>query len=78
METTYKTDFSTPLQDIKFQLELLDTSYRQLETRFNDLEQHPLLLKAMIDNLQQQLELLNELEQALKARKENDYENSIL
>lgn len=78
LETTYKTDFSTPLQDIKFQLELLNTSYRELETRFNDLEQHPLLLKAMIDNLQQQLELLNELEQALKARKENDYENSIL
>lgn len=32
----------------------------------------------MIDNLQQRLDILNELEQALEAQKENDYENSIL
>ena len=32
----------------------------------------------MIDNLQQRLDILNELEQALEAQNENDYENSIL
>lgn len=78
LETSYQTDYAAPLLDIKFQLEELDNSYREMENRFNDFDQHPLLLKAMIDNLQQRLALLNELEQALQARKKNDYENSIL
>ena len=35
------------------------------------------LTRAMIDNLQQRLDILNELEKALKAQNEHDYENSI-
>lgn len=74
----YQTAFATPIQDIKLQLQELDQAYIVLETKFNELHQHPLLLKAMIDNLQQRLDILNELEQALKAQNENNYENSIL
>lgn len=74
----YQTAFTTPIQDVKLQLQELDQAYKALETKFNEQHQHPLLLKAMIDNLQQRLDILNELEQALKAQNENDYENSIL
>ena len=78
LEMNYQTAHATPIQDIKLQLLELDQAYSMLETKFNEQHQHPLLLKAMIDNLQQRLAILNELEQALKAHKENDYENSIL
>jgi hypothetical protein len=78
LETTYQEDFAIPIQDIKSQLKALDEAYIGLESQFNEQNEHPLLLKAMIDNLQQPLDILNELEQVLKARNENDYENSIL
>jgi hypothetical protein len=78
LEVNYKATFTTPIQDIKLQLQELDQAYRALETKFNEQHQHPLLLKAMIDNLQHRLDILNELEQALKAQNEHDYENSIL
>lgn len=78
LEVTYQAAFATPIQDIKLQLQELDQAYKALETKFNEQHQHPLLLKAMIDNLQQRLDILNELEQALEAQNENDYENSIL
>lgn len=78
LETTYQEDFAIPIQDIKSQLKALDEAYIDLESQFNEQNEHPLLLKAMIDNLQQRLDILNELEQVLKARNENDYENSIL
>ena len=78
LETTYQEDFAIPIQDIKSQLKALDEAYIGLESQFNEQNEHPLLLKAMIDNLQQRLDILNELEQVLKARNENDYENSIL
>ena len=78
LETTYQEDFAIPIQDIKSQLKALDEAYIGLESQLNEQNEHPLLLKAMIDNLQQRLDILNELEQVLKARNENDYENSIL
>ena len=78
LEVNYQTAFATPIQDIKLQLNELDQAYKALETKFNEQHQHPLLLKAMIDNLQQRLDILNELEQALKTQNEHDYENSIL
>ena len=78
LETTYQEDFAIPIQDIKSQLKALDEAYIGLESQFNEQNEHPLLLKAMIDNLQQRLDILNELEQVLKARNENDYENCIL
>ena len=78
LEINYQEDFAIPLQDIKSQLKALDEAYTGLESQFNEQNEHPLLLKAMIDNLQQRLDILNELEQVLKARNENDYENSIL
>lgn len=77
LEMHYEADFALPIQDLKLQLNALDQNYRQLEQRFNEREQHPLVLKAMMDNLRQRLALLNELETALIARKENNYENSI-
>lgn len=77
LEVNYKATFDTPIQDVKLQLLELDQAYKALETKFNKQHQHPLLLKAMIDNLQQRLDILNELEQALNAQNEHDYENSI-
>ena len=78
LEVNYQATFATPLQDIKLQLNDLDQAYQKLATKFNEQNQHPLLLKAMIDNLQHRLDLLNELELALEAQNENNYENSIL
>lgn len=78
LEVKYQADFAIPLQDIKGQLQALDNSYKTLETKFNDLHQHPLILKAMIDNLQQRLSLLNELDQALQSQNIKDYENTTL
>lgn len=78
LEVNYQTAFATPIQDIKLQLNELDLAYKALEIKFNEQHQHPLLLKAMIDNLQQRLDILNELEQALKAQNKHDYENIIL
>lgn len=51
LEVNYQTAFATPIQDIKLQLNELDQAYKALETKFNEQHQHPLLLKAMIDNL---------------------------
>ena len=78
LEVNYQTTFATPLQDIKLQLNDLNQAYQKLATKFNEQNQHPLLFKAMIENLQHRLDLLNELELALEAQKENNYENSIL
>lgn len=78
LEVNYQATFATPLQDIKLQLNDLDQAYQKLATKFNEQNQHPLLLKAMIDNLQHRLDLLNELELVLEAQNENNYEKSIL
>lgn len=78
IEINYKEQFSLPVQDIKQQLLELDTDYKRLESAFNENHQHPLLLKAMIENLQHRLELLLETEELLYQRNSNHYENSTL
>lgn len=78
IEINYKEQFSIPIQDIKQQLVELDTAYKKLETAFNENHQHPLLLKAMIENLQHRLDLLLETEQLLYQRNSTNYENSTL
>lgn len=78
IEINYKEQFSLPIQDIKQQLVELDDAYKKLETAFNANHQHPLLLKAMIENLQHRLDLLLETEQLLYQRISTNYENSTL
>ena len=59
---SYEEHYAVPLQDIRKQLSFLDEDYQLLQLQFDENHQHPLILKAMIDNLQQRLDILNELE----------------
>lgn len=63
------------LMDAKQQLEFLHTDYLQLQKQWEEEPSHPLLLKALINNLQQQLNLLQSLEKNINAVEKNDYEN---
>jgi len=78
LEVSYKDHHAIPLQDIKVQLELLDEAYGLLQSQFDENYQHPLILKAMIDNLLQRLDILNELEKNLNELKTVHYENELL
>ena len=75
---SYKDHYAIPMQDIKVQLELLDEAYGLLQSQFDENYQHPLILKAMIDNLLQRLDILNELEKNLNELKTVHYENELL
>ena len=77
LETTYNDRFEVPLRDVRTQMNILDEEYQKLQTSFNEQHQHPLLLRAMIDNLQQRLELLITLEKQLNAKNNADYENDV-
>ena len=77
LETTYNDRFEVPLRDVRTQMNILDEEYQKLQTSFNEQHQHPLLLRAMIDNLQQRLELLIALEKQLNAKNNADYENDV-
>ena len=78
IEINYEKKFSLPIHDIKQQLSELDREYKKLATAFNERHQHPLLLKAMIENLHHRLDLLIETEELLNQRNLANYENSIL
>ena len=78
LEVSYKDHYAIPLQDIKQQLGLLDEAYGLLQSQFDENYQHPLILKAMIDNLLQRLDILNELEKNLNELKTVHYENELL
>lgn len=78
IEQKYTKDFSLPIADGKQQLQTLERDYQLLLTQFNAHSNHPLLLNAMIENLQQQLQVLRELENNLKELKTLNYENEVL
>lgn len=78
LEVSYQDQYAIPLQDIKQELKRLDQDYKTLQVKFEENHQHPLVLKAMIDNLQQQLAILNELEQTLNELKTAQHENELL
>lgn len=63
------------LADVKVQLNILHQDYLLLQTQWEEDSNHPLLLKALINNLQQQLNLLQALEKNINAVEKNDYEN---
>ena len=72
LETTYSNRFEVPLRDVRAQMSVLDEEYKKLQASFNEQHQHPLLLlRAMIDNLQQRLEILIALEKQLNTKKSN-------
>ena len=75
LETNYSAQFEVPIRDVNEQMTMLDVEYKKLQTAFNENHQHPLLLRAMIDNLQQRLELLMALEKQLNPQNEQTYEN---
>lgn len=77
LETTYSNRFEVPLRDVRAQMSVLDEEYKKLQTSFNEQHQHPLLLRAMIDNLQQRLEILIALEKQLNTKKSTPYENEV-
>lgn len=78
IEQKYTAEFSLPIEDSKQQLHALEKDYQLLLTQFNAHNNHPLLLNAMIENLQQQLQVLGELENHLKELKILHYENEVL
>lgn len=78
IETDYPQEFQQPISDSKQQLIALHDAYEQLAIELENNHNHPLLIKAMIENLQQQLTLLSALEQQLLELKTQDYENKIL
>lgn len=78
IETDYTQEFTQPISDSKQQLKALDEAYQQLTIELENNHNHPLLVKAMIENLQQQLALLTALEQQLLELKTQEYENKIL
>ena len=71
LETTYSNRFEVPLRDVRAQMSVLDEEYKKLQASFNEQHQHPLLLRAMIDNPQQRLEILIALEKQLNTKKHN-------
>ena len=77
LESTYNDRFEIPLRDVHTQMSILNKDYQKLQTSFNEQHQHPLLLRAMIDNLQQRLELLIALEKQLNAKNNANYENDV-
>ena len=77
LETNYSSQFEVPIRDVNEQVTMLDVEYKKLQTAFNENHKHPLLLRAMIDNLQQRLELLMALEKQLNTQNEKTYENEI-
>ena len=77
LETTYSNRFEVPLRDVRAQMSVLDEEYKKLQASFNEQHQHPLLLRAMIDNLQQRLEILIALEKQLNTKKSIPYENEV-
>lgn len=78
LEMSYEEHYAVPFQDIRKQLSFLDEDYQSLQQQFDENHQHPLILKAMIDNLQQRLDILNELENKLNELKTDRYENELL
>ncbi len=78
LEVSYQDLYALPLQDIKQELKRLDEDYKLLQVQFEQNHQHPLVLKAMIDNLQQQLTILSELEKTLNELKTIQHENELL
>ena len=63
------------LEDAKTQLAILQEDYQGLQQQWQEGSPHPILLKALIQNLQQQLNLLHALEKNLTTIEKNDYEN---
>ena len=63
------------LEDAKTQLVILQEDYQRLQQQWQEGSPHPILLKALIQNLQQQLNLLQTLEKNLTTIEKNDYEN---
>ena len=63
------------LADAKTQLAILQEDHQELQQQWQEGTPHPILLKALIKNLQQQLNLLHALEKNLMTLEKNDYEN---
>ena len=78
LEVNYQDQYTLPLQDIKLELNRLDKDYKSLQIQFEQNHQHPLVLKAMIDNLHQRLTILNELEKTLNELNTTQHENELL
>ena len=59
IQTTYGKDYGYTVEKTRKHLTRLDLEYKRLEKEFLNKHEHPLLLKAMIENLHQRLRILN-------------------
>lgn len=77
LEARYGSDFGQPIADIKLKIKGLNLDYLTLQEKFEN-NPHPLILKAMTENLFQQIELLKNLEEKMNIQKNNRDENKVL
>lgn len=70
--------YSEIIDDSKNQLKRLEEEYVKLMDELNSNSVHPLLIQAMIENLQHQSMVLNELEEKLETLKKTNYEKEVL
>ena len=66
------------IADGKEQLAQLELEYQKLMNAFKKNAVHPLLIQAMIENLQYQSVVLNELEERIDNLKNINYEKEVL
>lgn len=70
--------YSDVIDDSKNQLKRLQEEYLKLMDELNSKSVHPLLIQAMIENLEHQSTVLNELEEKIKTLKKTNYEKEVL
>lgn len=75
LEQNIPAQHSQSLSDAKEQLAVLHQDYLFLHSQLKEEPSHPQIFKALINNLQQQLNLLQSLEKNINAVEKNDYEN---
>jgi len=71
-------EYTVLIADGKEQLAQLELEYQKLMNAFKNNAAHPLLIQAMIENLQHQSVVLNELEEKIDNLKNINYEKEVL
>ena len=78
IEQDENAEYSNLIKDSKKQLALLEIEYQKLMSEFKTNTVHPLLVQAMIENLQHRSIVLQELEEQINTLKNTNYEKEIL
>ncbi len=71
-------EYTVLIADGKEQLARLELEYQKLMDAFKNNAVHPLLIQAMIENLQHRSVVLHELEEKINTLKNTNYEKEVL